>query len=424
MKRTVKYFALLCLLMVSLYGCEKMDDSFKKFIVKGGHTYPGKAVDPVAHSGNHRILLSWKKGTDPTIVAAVVYWNNYTDSIEVDIPPTEDSTNVFIENLAEQQFTFQIVTINNKGDRSVPAEVLGNSHGELYQESIPNRPILQTLFDGEGGVEIRWGAADLSDGAYGMQIRYTNLEDQNEIAYFPIEDSSTIISNIKGVSFDFRTVYLPDSTAIDTFYTAYENFEQEPPSDPKSYLIDFAPAGNTEYNQPTESPDKNGNYWNNYTGNNAGSSLPLVDIENNYGGVTLNTVNSFAVNTGAALGPRDTEAGLGDLSITTATMDCFYVENNTGILKFTGLDPSRGYVLSLYGSRVAGDLRETEYTITGATKETAIHQTSGQSGSQANVNDLYVTPVIYPTLEGEIEISVKNKTSVFGYINALKLEEK
>src|SRR5690606_16876642 len=123
----------------------------------------------------NRVLLSWKKGTDPSVVKALIFWNNFTDSTSIDIPAGMDSINAYIDGLAEQQYTFQIVTLNDRGDRSVPTEVLGNVYGDLYIASLLNRPIIQAFFDGEGSVKMNWGVADFTNGAIGMEVKYTDL---------------------------------------------------------------------------------------------------------------------------------------------------------------------------------------------------------------------------------------------------------
>lgn len=225
-----KLYFLLSLIIpfIILFGCQKMDDSFKQFIIKGGHTYPGKPTSLIAQSGNKRIKISWLKGSDPSVTKAKIYWNNYQDSLELAIPEKSDTITTIIDGLPEKQYTFEIITYNKKGDKSIPAEVLGTSYGEIYQESLLDRPINQVTVNDEGVTTILWGAANTTDGAYATEVTYTDSTNQQITRRFPILEEKTVLSDKKdGNALKYRTVYLPDSLAIDTFYTTlqiYQNF--------------------------------------------------------------------------------------------------------------------------------------------------------------------------------------------------------
>jgi len=230
MKRFVAYITVLSLLFLVFSRCQKMDDSYKKYIVPGGLTYPQKVIKPVVHSGKNRVMVTWLKGTDPSVIKANIYWNNYTDSVAVDIPKDKDSISVVIDDLPEQQYTFQIVTFNSKGDRSVASEVLGNSFGDTYALGLLNRPINQIIDENGDTIHIIWGAADITGGAYMSEIDYVNSAKDTVAARFPVLADSSIITDIqKGTTFKYRTIFLPDSLAIDTFYTAYQTMKVSTP---------------------------------------------------------------------------------------------------------------------------------------------------------------------------------------------------
>ncbi|GAB3353067.1 hypothetical protein GCM10027566_13010 [Arachidicoccus ginsenosidivorans] len=192
-----------------------------------------------------------------------------------------------------------------------------------------------------------------------------------------------------------------------------------------SWLIDFGPAGNTNNCKPTESPDANGLYWNNFTGNNSGSQLQLIDTKGGNSNLGVQTLQSFVVNGGDLMGPTSTSK-LGDLSVGTATMDFFFAQNNKPSLKITGLDPHLGYKFYLYGSRLSDETRITTYTLTGGNSASGDLQTSGKdlegAGLNGNISKVYSSPMLFADQNGEILLEINNKTSAFGYLNALKLE--
>ena len=56
-----------------------------------GITYPGIALDVESHPGRYRIEIAWLNGSDPNVVKARIYWNNYTEGQDLDIPPGADT---------------------------------------------------------------------------------------------------------------------------------------------------------------------------------------------------------------------------------------------------------------------------------------------------------------------------------------------
>lgn len=222
--RFVLLFSLLICSICLSYSCKKMDDSYKKYVVVGGLTYPAMATAPEVYAGKGRVKLSWLRGTDPSVVKARVFWNNYLDSVEVTIPKTGDTISVIINNLPEQEYTFDIITYDNKGNKSVAAEVLGATYGDIYQASLLSRPITKVVMHDQGVANITWGAANITGGAYATEVNYTTLSGNQSSKRFLVNEQTSDILDIKpNIPFKYRTIYLPDSLAIDTFYTDFVN---------------------------------------------------------------------------------------------------------------------------------------------------------------------------------------------------------
>lgn len=217
-----KIFACLLIALTSLPACNKMDSTYRDFVVPGGIIYPQKAKTPMAYPGRNRVKISWLKGSDPSIVLAKVFWNNYTDSVAVDIPETGDTVSVMITNLPEQSYSFMIRTYDDKGHVSVPEELITAIYGDQYQASLLNRPVVSAIMDDQGIVTIQWGSADISNGAYAMEVAYVDTLGDSVLRRFNVDQSASELPDYeKGKSFKFRTVYLPDTLGIDTFYTDF-----------------------------------------------------------------------------------------------------------------------------------------------------------------------------------------------------------
>ena len=174
MKKIIYYSILLFIVTGIFTSCKKMDSTYKEFVVPGGIIYPGKAVAPVVNSGHNRAKILWHRGVDPNVTRAGIFWNNYTDSVEVAIPPAGDTISTIIDNLPEGFYSFFIKTYDEAGNSSVPEEVLGTVYGEDYKASLLDRPVVSSEVDSQGLWTILWGSADISNGAIATEVIYTN----------------------------------------------------------------------------------------------------------------------------------------------------------------------------------------------------------------------------------------------------------
>jgi hypothetical protein len=225
MKKLTKYFILVPFIALSISACKKQDSTYRKFVIPGGVNYAGKAINPYTENGHHRVRVSWLPSGDPNVVSARVYWNNYTDSVSVDIPKSADTISVLIDDLPEKKYTFFVRTFNKKGERSIPVEVLGESYGEKYESGLLNRVVLSSLMipgTDNGLVNIQWGDADISNGAIATEVRYMQSSGSLKTVSLDVESSELIIRDFKsGSKYSYRTQYRPDSTSMDTFFTQF-----------------------------------------------------------------------------------------------------------------------------------------------------------------------------------------------------------
>jgi len=222
MKITFCYLTGLFMFLTVITACKKMDSNYKKYIVYGGITYAGPATSAVANSGHNRVKVSWLRSSDPNVSKARIFWNNNTDSVEFDIPPTGDTINYIIDNLPEKSYSFTIRTYDGKGNSSVPIELLSSSYGENYQASLLNRSVNLNTLDIQGKVTIEWIGADISNGAYETEVKYTDTLGNTKNQRFPTSESTSTISDLKpGSRYLYRTVFKPDSLSIDEFFTGY-----------------------------------------------------------------------------------------------------------------------------------------------------------------------------------------------------------
>ena len=203
-------------------------------------------------------------------------------------------------------------------------------------------------------------------------------------------------------------------------------------------LFDF---GTTATGNPTASPDKNGNGWNNIrittsggTGSGNGTVFSSLRYTNGvHCGYSLVLKTDFKSNSNGglteAMYTADTESALGELAIGTATGDYFHNDSASNRMTFElqGLDPAAGYRFTFFGSRTgsAGQTRHTRYYVDGQTSWYGDLITVGPDASQ-NTDQVVVSDAVRPTAAGTISISFGKGSTTSGDIyqlNCMKMEE-
>ncbi|WP_295128728.1 DUF4998 domain-containing protein [uncultured Chitinophaga sp.] len=266
MKKIYKGVWLLLGLAGAFAACRDMDDNYKDYIVNGGITYPGKPQKVSLHPGNNRAMLQWLKGTDPKVVKARIFWNNYTDSVELDMPSKGDTVNYTFATLPEGDYTFNIRTYDEKNNASIPVEISGRVFGATYGGTLLNRPVSASELAFSGSLKIGWGSPDTVNGAFAMEVKYINVAGAETITRFGIKETNTEITDFKpGGTYEFRTLFLPDSLAIDTFYTPFQLAKNEFKLAKQgwiAYANSFEPSGQQPNGAPTKILDDNAEtYW-------------------------------------------------------------------------------------------------------------------------------------------------------------------
>lgn len=208
-------------------ACTKMDDYKEKYQPNGPIIYPGKLDSVQIFSGRSRVLLTGLFTSDPKIVKYRVYWNSKQDSIETAVTRTGgvDTAKLYITNLPEGVMSFEIRTYDNEGHISIPVTVAGNVYGDLYQSSLINRGIAKAELQTDGSALINWADANADDGVLSMQIKYTDVANkQHDTVITSVATGlSTSLPKFKaGSTISYRTSFKPNKTAIDTFYTDYQ----------------------------------------------------------------------------------------------------------------------------------------------------------------------------------------------------------
>ena len=228
--KTIKIFIIFSLIISASAGCEKMNDKHKPWLENGEIVYIGKVDSVKAFAGDKRVMFRYWI-SDPRVKTLNISWSLGNDSLEVPVPAhlPEESFEVYIgkneKNITEGDHTFQWVSHDEHGNRSIVVETTAKVYGAKYQNRLDNRPVISAELNGTD-VTLVWGGK-LSDDEIGVNVSYTNTSDETvTINYTSDEATSAVIPDVKLTApVMYRTLFVPEPTAIDTFATVAQKID-------------------------------------------------------------------------------------------------------------------------------------------------------------------------------------------------------
>ncbi|MFD2594858.1 DUF4998 domain-containing protein [Sphingobacterium griseoflavum] len=222
-RKNLLYGLLITLIGFCISSCSKSDD-YKKYLEGGEITYPGKIDSVIVYSGKERVYVTGLFIADPKVAKLKVFWNNRQDSTEFAINRTQgvDTLKLMIP-VIEGVHNFEFITFDNQGNKSLSVYKTGVSYGARYFSGLINRPYYTAdYFAGDENTTISWGGIDLTSGATFTEVEYTNTEGKLVTQRDSIGFGESVLKNyLPGEPLRYRTVFVPDTLSIDTFYTNY-----------------------------------------------------------------------------------------------------------------------------------------------------------------------------------------------------------
>ncbi|MFV0266972.1 MAG: DUF4998 domain-containing protein [Draconibacterium sp.] len=222
--KNIIYLFLVILTIGCFSSCKDMDSVYEEFVVPGGLKYPQKPDSLKVYAGYNKLRLTWLKAKDPSIVQAEIYWNNYHDTLKVDIPESQDVVVVDVDNLNEGTYTFHVKTYDKQGNASIPSEITGTSYGDNFVLSATDRTIASALRDDANNGTITWNAKTTF--LVYSEVRYETSSGQKKtLRLFP-EEKILKCPDIKvGAFFEYRSVFLPPN-GIDSVARGWLTYEK------------------------------------------------------------------------------------------------------------------------------------------------------------------------------------------------------
>lgn len=219
-----KRYGIACLVLFAALSCSKMDSTYERFIKDGPIVYPGRVDSVQAFAGNRRALLTWAIPSDQNITSYKVFWNFGADSLSLPgtKPAGEDSVRVYIDSLHEGTYNFTVYSYDKDGHRSVGTNVTGSAYGPVFLSTISNRPIRTLKKDAPASsIIVAWVGLDSK--CLGTKWVYTGNNGLSGSFFSPVGDSTIITSCDVTQPVSYQSLFLPEPTAIDTFYTDFKS---------------------------------------------------------------------------------------------------------------------------------------------------------------------------------------------------------
>ncbi len=220
-------FLFTIVLTFAFFACSTMKDKQEPFLTGGEKIYLVKTDSVHVLSGNNRVRVQCILTNAYNVNKILVYWNSRADSILFDYAKTDkniDTVKLDIPALSEKSYIFELYTKNDAGDRSIKVTAFGTSYGDRYISSLSPRVISGFTFDGVNGTLNWYGSFEKEKST---QISYFKKTGDSVIVFLTSKSSSLSLPDLSTTSsiIKYRSFYKPDSTAIDSFATAWSAYK-------------------------------------------------------------------------------------------------------------------------------------------------------------------------------------------------------
>jgi hypothetical protein len=227
MKYIFKTALFILISAMAFMSCEKMEDVHADYVKDGEIIYANVPDTLQTMPGRNRIQLKWLVYNGNNIQKSIVEWEDEgelkSQSLDVSLNTPVDSVYVTIDNLDEKSYLFYAYNIDRDGNRSVKKQVTGSAYGDVYESSLTNRPL--SMIDGGGTVDsvvVTWGTP--SEGYIGTEVTYENTSGDLVSKMLLPEENRMVIRGWKSEGqMDYRSYYIPEPNAIDTFMAPIES---------------------------------------------------------------------------------------------------------------------------------------------------------------------------------------------------------
>lgn len=233
MQKIIKLVLFVVCLVSGLASCDKMNDRLDVYLASGERIYIGKIDSMNTFVGDNRVKLRFW-ATDPRAKRVGFYWYPNNDSMFVDITPTfaNNYFEIYIggvsgsKAITEGNYTMRVITSDKANHYSIPFEKVVNIYGDKYRSTLTNRVLTTVAYTVATSSLSLTFSGPTSDKEIGIGIQYFDKSGVAKSLVLPLTSITTplVIPNVeKTKTVTYRTMFLPEPLAIDTFYTISKN---------------------------------------------------------------------------------------------------------------------------------------------------------------------------------------------------------
>ncbi len=229
-------------IMLSFNACDDVNSMHDKYLVGGERLYVGKADTFAIYGGRNRAkLVMWVKDQRVKSILISRVDTTLTYEFSYNLFELEDSTVFYVDNLKEGS---NILSWQNWNfDKTVSSIADGTSvtvWGDRYQSFLTHRKISSVAYNRLQKVyKLTWDSQNakeplLGSFAIGHELKYKTLSANDTVlqVIFPTTidgiqaESITTIPKYddKTGKIEYRMLFKPNPTCIDTFYTDYKEY--------------------------------------------------------------------------------------------------------------------------------------------------------------------------------------------------------
>ncbi|WP_294083976.1 DUF4998 domain-containing protein [Proteiniphilum sp. UBA5384] len=285
MKNRILYYILSVIFI--LYGCSPMDYKYSDFIKDGPITYLTRLDESEVKGigGRNRVRIVIPELDDPRASKVEIYWFNKREHLVEPIDPSKE-TNIYINDLVEATYIFELSITDAKGNSSIPVAITATSYGEIWESLLQNRLASSRERDGEKMI-ITYGV-NVDQRLLGTEFEWKQDGVETALtAFIDSAETTGYLENFKASSFRYRSVYLPEPDSEDLFHSSWE------------YYLEVPDASEIEFDKATVTftlPRPNDGFWSGYvfswTDKVTGETKSQATDTNS---ITLNDYNGLAV---------------------------------------------------------------------------------------------------------------------------------
>ncbi|KAA6300429.1 MAG: hypothetical protein EZS26_003422 [Candidatus Ordinivivax streblomastigis] len=233
MKKTINILSIL-VVVFGLVACDNMMDVHQEYLEGGETVYMPRPNSVEFLAGKNRVVTRIIFYNSPNVKTVDIYWNNRQDSLitPVTLSTGLDIIEVPIPNLDEKSYTFTVWATDAYGNHSLPTEGFGTAYGEMFQRSLVNQPVWRLSITEDAGL-ITWSTT--VDHLVRNEIRYLTQDGDSTMATSLAGVTGTLPNAKTSSQFRYRSVFIPETNAVDTFFVDWTKYEN---AFPEMILID------------------------------------------------------------------------------------------------------------------------------------------------------------------------------------------